>query len=139
MAVSRAFLHRCLLAVGLLWAGATVNADDASRVAGAPRAPAAPVHLSHGRFQDFLVYKPAGPQTSFALLLSGDEGWTATADTMARQLAERGAMVAGIDWAKLKANLEADGDQCMSPDGDLENLSHFVQAYFHSPTYAPPV
>jgi type IV secretory pathway VirJ component len=145
MTVSRAFLHRCLLAAGLLLAGATVNADDASRVPGAPPAPsptgssAAPVHVSHGRFQNFLVYKPTGPQTSFALLISGDEGWTSTADTVARQLAQQGAMVAGIDWAKLKANLEADGDQCVSPDGDLENLSHFVQAYFHSPTYMPPV
>jgi type IV secretory pathway VirJ component len=123
----------------------TVIADDASHAPGArpapstPASPAAPVHLSHGRFQDFLVYKPAGPQTSFALLISGDEGWTATADTMARQLAEHGAMVAGIDWTKLKANLEADGDQCVSPDGDLENLSRFVQAYFRSPTYLPPI
>jgi type IV secretory pathway VirJ component len=148
MTVSRAFLHPCLLAASLLMVCGTVNADDAPRAPGAPRAPdaphpprspAAPAHLSHGRFQDFPVYKPAGPQTSFALLISGDEGWTSTTDIMARQLAEHGAMVAGIDWAKLKANLEADGDQCMSPDGDLENLSHFVQAYFHSPTYAPPV
>jgi type IV secretory pathway VirJ component len=160
MTVSRAFLHRCLLAASLLSAGGSVYADGGARALSArhapnasstpgasnppgaalePRSPATPVHLSHGRFQDFLVYKSAGPQTSFALLISGDEGWTSTADTMARQLAEHGAMVAGIDWAKLKANLEADGDQCMSPDGDLENLSHFVQAYFHSPTYAPPV
>jgi type IV secretory pathway VirJ component len=142
MTVSRAFLRRCLLAVCLLLAGGAVNADDASRIAAAPRASgslAAPVHVSHGRFQDFLVYKPLGPQTSFALLLSGDEGWNSTADAMARQLAEHGAMVGGIDWTKLKANLEADADQCMSPDGDLENLSHFVQAYFRSPTYSPPV
>jgi len=154
MTVSRALLHWCLLPASLLLAGGTVNADDASGApgasgasgtlrapgaSGAPGSPAAPVHLSHGRFQDFLVYKPVGPQTSFALLISGEEGWTTTADTMARQLAQHGAMVTGIDWAKLKANLEADADQCMSPDGDLENLSHFVQAYFHAPTYAPPV
>jgi type IV secretory pathway VirJ component len=25
------------------------------------------------------------------------------------------------------------------PDGDLENLSHFVQAYFHAPTYLSPM
>jgi type IV secretory pathway VirJ component len=146
MRVLRAFLHPCLLAASLLTTGGGVKAENGapapstsgSRAAPAG-SPATPVHVSHGRFQDFLVYKPAGPQTSFALLISGDEGWTSTADTMARQLAQHGAMVAGIDWAKLKANLEADGDQCMSPDGDLENLSHFVQAYFHSPTYAPPV
>ena len=52
---------------------------------------------------------------------------------------QRGAMVAGIDWPKLRANLEADGDQCLFPDGDLENLSHFVQAYFHTSTYLVPM
>jgi type IV secretory pathway VirJ component len=51
----------------------------------------------------------------------------------------QGAMVAAIDAAKFKATLEADADQCEFPDGDLENLSHFVQAYFHSPTYLSPV
>jgi type IV secretory pathway VirJ component len=139
MRVLRAFLHPCLLAASLLMISGGVKAENGAPAPSASGSPAAPVHLSHGRFQDFLVYKPAGAQSSFALLISGDEGWTTTADTMARQLAQHGAMVAGIDWAKLKANLEADGDQCMSPDGDLENLSHFVQAYFHSPTYAPPV
>jgi hypothetical protein len=150
MTVSRAFLHRCLLAATLIIAvietsaagNATADVADTSPISstpGSPGSPGAPVHLSHGRFQDFPVYKPAGPQTSFAILLSGDEGWNSAADTMARKLAQHGAMVAGIDWAKLEANLEADADLCMSPDGDLENLSRFVQAYFRSPTYAPPV
>ena len=95
--------------------------------------------LSHGRFRDFPVYQPAAAPTSFVLFLSGDEGWNSTADAVARQLVQQRAMVAGIDWAKFKANLEADGDQCVFPDGDLENLSHFVQAYFHNPTYLSPI
>jgi type IV secretory pathway VirJ component len=109
--------------------------DSAS--APSPSAPA--THLTHGRFRDVLVYQPAGTPTSFALLLSGEEGWSPVADTMARRLAQQGAMVAGIDMAKFKAELEADGDQCESADGDLENLSHFVQAYSHAPTYLSPV
>jgi type IV secretory pathway VirJ component len=95
--------------------------------------------LSHGRFRDFPVYQPAAAPTSFVLFLSGDEGWNSAADAMARQLVQQRAMVAGIDWAKFKANLETDGDQCVFPDGDLENLSHFVQAYFHNPTYLSPI
>jgi len=98
-----------------------------------------PIHLSHGRFHDVLIYKPTGTTSSVALFLSGDEGWTATADTMSRQLAQQGAMVVGIDSAKFNAVLEADASQCVFPDGDLENLSHFVQAYFHVPTYLSPV
>jgi type IV secretory pathway VirJ component len=95
--------------------------------------------LSHGRFQNLLVYVPDGTPTSVVLFLSGDEGWNAATDAMARPLAQQGAMVIGIDWVTFKANLEGDGDACVFPDGDLENLSHFVQAYFHSPTYLSPI
>ena len=48
-------------------------------------------------------------------------------------------MVAGIDVSKLNAAFEADGADCVFPDGDLENLSHFVQAYYHLPTYLTPL
>ena len=159
MRVMRALRSRCLPAAGLLLVSAAVHAAGAIPAAGAAHAagsvtpgpapsptaaaspgPAAlPTHLSHGRFSDILVYGPAGPPSSFALLISSEEGWTPIADTMARQLVQQGAMVAGIDWAKFKSTLEADGDQCEFADGDLENLSHFVQAYFHVPTYLSPV
>jgi type IV secretory pathway VirJ component len=136
MSVLRTFR---LLAASLLMAGAATPASTPASVALPAPTTGNAAHLSHGRFRDFPVYSPVGPPTSFVLLLSGDEGWNSTADTMTRQLVQQGAMVTGIDWAKFKANLEADGDQCVSPDGDLENLSHFVQAYFHTPTYLSPV
>ena len=130
-------LKSLLLAAALLGATGAQTPDAALRP-GAP-ASANPQRLTHGRFHEFLVYVPAGAPTSVALFLSGAEGWNSTADSIARRLAQQGAMVAGIDWGKFKANLEADADQCVFPDGDLENLSHFVQAYFHSPTYLTPV
>jgi type IV secretory pathway VirJ component len=107
-------------------------------------APAAPVpanasRLSHGRFRDFLVYAPVGKPSSFVLFLSGEAGWNAAAESMAQQLVQQGAMVAGIDLPKFQADLQADPAQCVFPDGDLENLSHFVQAYFHSATYLAPM
>jgi type IV secretory pathway VirJ component len=102
-------------------------------------AAAAPAPLSHGRFNDLAVYAPAGNPTSFVLFLSGDEGWNSAADTLAAQLAQQGAMVVGIDLKKFDHALNADGSQCVFPDGDLENLSHFVQAYFHSTTYLSPM
>jgi type IV secretory pathway VirJ component len=102
-------------------------------------AAAAPMHLSHGRFKDLVVYTPPARATSFVLFLSGDEGWSRRAEDLAGQLAQQGAMVVGIDLPKFKAALEADGAQCVFPDGDLENLSHFVQAYFHSSTYLAPL
>jgi type IV secretory pathway VirJ component len=102
-------------------------------------AAATPAPLSHGRFKDLAVYAPAGKATSFVLFLSGDEGWNSGADALAQQLVQQGAMVVGIDLPKFKAALEADGGQCVFPDGDLENLSHYVQAYFHNSTYLAPM
>ena len=141
MNLLRAFRSTGVLVASLLLACAA--ADAAGRPA-APDSTTAPApgtatRLSHGRFRNFPVYRPAGTPSSFVLLLSGDDGWATAADGMARQLAQHGAMVTGIDWRQFKANLEADGDECMFPDGDLENLSHFVQAYFHTSTYLSPV
>ena len=102
-------------------------------------AAANPTHLSHGRFKDLAVYAPAAQPTSFVLFLSGDEGWNARTGALAEQMTQQGAMVAAIDWPKFKAALEADGAECVFPDGDLENLSHFVQAYFHNSTYLTPL
>ncbi len=120
-------------------AGSPARPVQSSVPASPGLAPAGTTRLNHGRFKDFLVYAPAGTPTSFVLFLSGEEGWNSTADIMARQLARQGAMVTAIDWPKFKANLDADGDECVFPDGDLENLSHFVQAYLHVPTYLTPV
>ena len=127
-------LKSVLLAVALIGT-ATGAASAVSRAA----ATGEPERLSHGRFHDVLVYQPGSTPTSVALFLSGDAGWNPTADSLARQLMHQGALVVGIDWPKFKANLEADGDQCVFPDGDLENLSHFVQAYYHVPAYLSPL
>jgi type IV secretory pathway VirJ component len=106
---------------------------------GGQLAAADPTHLSHGRFKDLVVYTPTPQATSFVLFLSGDAGWNRTAAALAEQLSQQGAMVVGIDFPKFKAVLEADGAECVFPDGDLENLSHFVQAYLHNSTYLPPL
>jgi type IV secretory pathway VirJ component len=107
---------------------------------GAPAWSAAPEEkLKHGRFDSLTVYAPSSPPRGFVLLLSGAEGWSGGMAAMARELARRGAMVAGIDSRQLLANLEADDSDCVFPDGDLENLSHFVQAYYRLPAYLPPI
>src|ERR1700761_8647952 len=95
--------------------------------------------LNHGRFKDLLVYSPAAAPSSFVLFLSGDAGWDAQSDALAQKLVQQGAMVTGIDLPKFKANLAADGASCVFPDGDLENLSHFVQAYTHGVNYLAPM
>jgi type IV secretory pathway VirJ component len=100
---------------------------------------AAPARIDHGRFKEIAIYQPKGTPTSFVLLLSGDGGWNGAVIDMAQELQRHGAMVAGIDLPQLYRSLEADGNDCVFPDGDLENLSHFVQAYYHLPGYLNPV
>jgi type IV secretory pathway VirJ component len=94
---------------------------------------------SHGRFKDVTLYRPTGEAKQFVLFLSGDNGWEGAVDGMARRLATKGAMVAGIDVPQLYGSLEADGSSCVFPDGDLENLSHYLQGYAHLPTYHTPL
>jgi type IV secretory pathway VirJ component len=117
-------------ALALLSGHATLRGADLSH--------AAPERLSHGRFQNLAIYAPAGTPTSLVLLLADDTGPNSPAGALARELSAHGAMVAGIDLPRLVANLEADGADCAFLDGDLENLSHFLEAYYHWPSYLPP-
>jgi type IV secretory pathway VirJ component len=130
-------MSRRLLAAATLILACALPALGAANTAAAPP-PAPAEHLSHGRFENVSVYLPDGTPKSAVLLLSGREGWSSSAAQLAQALARHGALVAGIDLPKLAANLEADGGDCVFPDGDLENLSHFIQAYHHVPTYLSP-
>jgi type IV secretory pathway VirJ component len=95
--------------------------------------------LRHGRFDPFTVYSPHDTPRGFVLLLSGADGWNQALSDLGIHLGQEGALVAGIDFKAFSSKLEADGADCVFPDGDLENLSHFVQAYYHLPTYLPPI
>jgi type IV secretory pathway VirJ component len=95
--------------------------------------------LSHGRFENLAIYRPSGEVQRVVLFLSGEQGWNAQLSHSAQLLASQGALVAGIDSRALLANLERDDAECVYPDGDLENLSHFLQAYYRLPSYQPSV
>ncbi|MDR2871214.1 MAG: cutinase family protein [Xanthomonadaceae bacterium] len=95
-------------------------------------------HMEHGRFKDVALYRPEGNTEQFVLLLSDDAGWTAAMDQIARALNAENVMVAGIDVPRLRSNLAKDDGDCVFPDGDLENLSHYLQGYAQLPTYYTP-
>jgi type IV secretory pathway VirJ component len=95
--------------------------------------------LSHGRFKHVEIFRPQGEVKHFALLMSGDGGWSSNLATIAGALASDGTLVAGVDTSELFADLEKDGGKCVYPDGDLENLSHYVQAFYKVPTYFTPI
>lgn len=92
--------------------------------------------ISHGRFEQLRIYRPHGEARQTVLFFSGERGWEAELEPIAQSLARQGALVAGIDSAALFRNLEKD-EGCVNPDGDLENLSHFLQAYYRLPVYRP--
>lgn len=93
--------------------------------------------LSHGRFQNVHVYEPATPPQQFVMLLAG----AAARDDaeLAEALQRQGALVAVIDTPTVFAKFERDGGECVSPDGDLENLSHYIQAQQRLATYHTPI
>jgi type IV secretory pathway VirJ component len=92
--------------------------------------------ISHGRFEQLRIYRPQGEAHQTVLLFSGERGWDPQLEPIAQSLARQGALVAGIDGPALFHNLEKD-EGCVNPDGDLENLSHFLQAYYRLPAYQP--
>lgn len=104
-----------------------------------PAFASAPQLLAHGRFEKVRVYSPAAPAKSVVLLLSDAAGWQPQEQRQAEALAAEGALVVGIDSRQFLQALAADSGDCVFPDGDLENLSHFVQAYAQLPGYRAPV
>ena len=121
----------------------TPAAAPAAPAAVAPAVPGGPVTLSHGIFENVVIHRPEGTPKSFVLFLSGDGGWVSRdrggPAAMVQTLVASGAMVVAISTPQLISALEADGGECAYTVGDFENLSHFIQAWAHLPTYLPPI
>ncbi|TJY59439.1 virulence factor family protein [Sinimarinibacterium sp. CAU 1509] len=94
--------------------------------------------LDHGRLKSVRIFSPQQDHRGFVLLLSDASGWRSSDTRLARLLADAGTYVAGIDSAQLTSALDADSP-CNFADGDLENLSRFIQAYLHRPVYDAPL
>src|SRR5690349_9085291 len=77
--------------------------------------PAQAESLSHGRFNNVQIFRPAGPVKQVALFLSGDGGWDRGMAAMATEAANQGSLVVGIDTRKFFAELEDDGGSCVFP------------------------
>lgn len=91
-----------------------------------------------GRFGTVHVYRPHGAAREVVLFVSGDGGWNLGVVSMAQHLADKGAIVAGIDIRHYLAALEKASGKCVSPDVDFENLSHYLQSMLHLKEYLQP-
>ena len=85
------------------------------------------------------VYAPDGPPTSVAVLLSGERGWNADAEGLARELRGWGALVAGVDSAGYLRARRVARDACIDVAADLEQVSHAVQKRAGLAAYRRPI
>jgi type IV secretory pathway VirJ component len=122
---------------------ASVAPHGAARGSGAlPAAaasPAAPAEIfNYDRFGAVTVYRGRARTRDVVLFFSGDEGWNGAAAALARRLADKGAIVAGIDYPRYREQLEKSTEACVSPSPDLENLSHYLQSKLGLKKYIEP-
>lgn len=92
-----------------------------------------------GRFGALTVLAPAGTPGDVVLYLSDQGGWNAAMTERAMPLAERGALVVGIDYAHLRAAVERDDRPCLYLSSDFEDLGRAVQSHYHLATFSPPL
>lgn len=100
---------------------------------------AAPDTLYHSAFGKLTLYKPSHTPTSIALFISGDGGWEPGTDFMAKNLANQGALVVGIDAKSYKKTIANQSSMCVYPAGDLEQLSMIIQKKYAFPIYLKPI
>lgn len=98
-----------------------------------------PATVSFGRFGAVALVRPAGTPSEVVLFLSGDGGWNKGVVEMAGALAQRGALVLGIDSARYLKAVARSNEPCTYPAGELEGLSQSVQKQLGLPRYTVPV
>ncbi len=113
---------------------------DARSAAPAPAAAAGAVeHQTYGRFGQVSIYRRAGTPRGVVVLVSGEDGWDAQAEALARDLESLDALVIGLDLQYYLRKVERLTQDCSYPAGDFEMLSKLVQKKLELPAYTPPV
>ena len=95
--------------------------------------------LKYGLFGKIIVYHPAKTPNSVVLFVSGDGGWQNGVINMAKDIANQGALVLGIDAKIYKNALAKTKSDCYYPAADFERLSLMIQKKYKFSTYAKPV
>jgi type IV secretory pathway VirJ component len=94
--------------------------------------------LSFERFGKITLYRGASEPRDVVLFLSGDGGWNQGVISMAQHLADKNAIVAGVDIRGYLEQLEKAPQACVSPAADLQNLSRYLQATLGLKRYLEP-
>jgi len=95
--------------------------------------------VSYSSFGKITMYIPAQKPSSIALFISGDGGWKLGVINMARNVADQGALVAGIDYKRYYKSLAKSSSSCYYPAADFERLSMMLQKKYKFSEYVKPV
>lgn len=95
--------------------------------------------VNYSAFGEVTIYKPSGNPKSFVLFISGDGGWNQGVVNMAKNIADQGALVAGVNILTYYKNIKKENQKCYYPAGDFENLSLEIQKKYKFPNYFKPI
>jgi type IV secretory pathway VirJ component len=101
-------------------------------------ATAGPESITYGRFGEVSIYRGSPKPRDVVLFVSGDGGWNLGVIAMAKRLASRGAVVAGLDIRHYLAELEQAAEKCVAPANDLDDLSRELQSRLGFKQYLQP-
>lgn len=94
--------------------------------------------LKYGNFGWIKLYS-SDKSNELVLFISGDGGWNAGVVSMAKNIATKNAMVAGIDIRHYFAVLHTEKNDCYYPASDFEDLSLALQKKYHFQNYIKPI
>jgi len=95
--------------------------------------------FNYDRFGAVSIYGSSSHPREVVLFVSGERGWDAAAGSLAKRLADTGALVAGIDLRHYREQLEQAPEECVAPASDFENLSHYLQSKLQMQQYLEPL
>ena len=90
-------------------------------------------------FGDVAVYAPDDQPRATVLLLSGDQGWNGGMERIARALAARDILVAGVSTPTFMRNMERSSAYCINPNYPLMALAGDVQHRMAVRSYMKPI
>lgn len=90
-------------------------------------------------FGEVSVYRPTGAPKGVVLLLSDEDGWTPAMETIARALAAKDILVAGVSTSALMRAMETAKAGCNNPNYPLVDLARDLQHRTYVENYMKPV
>ena len=132
-------MKRGLVLFGLFWMISACAAVSAATPATAASSLSFVSTFDFEELGPITVYQPSGTPRSVALFISGDGGWNRGVVDMARALAARGALVAGVDIRRVIKLAPLRDRGCTYPAAQFEQLAHSLEARFAVSQYHYPI